>query len=165
MRSIEIEQILELLVESDAQDEGQLRRRVEQARLDGRYGLPRHALSLIHICIELGRLRFCARARFAGQKPRISAHGISSHGRIARMRRRGMEAGQPRQASARIRPIRYRVGRAVPSPSQNLRRGLRHPLDATPSQAILGEACDKGVSTAVTALQHASFARRPQDMG
>ena len=73
----------------------------------------------------------------------------------------GVEAGQPRQASARIRPIRYRVGRAVPSPSQNLRRGLRHPLDATPSQAILGEACDKGVSTAVTALQHASFARRP----
>ena len=95
--------------------------------------------------------------RFAGQKPRISAHG-----RITRMRRRGgVEAGQPRQASARIRPIRYRVGRAVPSPSQNLRRGLRHPLDATPSQAILGEACDKGVSTAVTALQHASFARRP----
>ena len=75
--------------------------------------------------------------------------------------REGVEAGQPRQASARIRPIRYRVGRAVPSPSQNLRRGLRHPLDATPSQAILGEACDKGVSTAVTALQHASFARRP----
>ena len=57
MRSIEIEQILELLVESDAQDEGQLRRRVEQARLDGRYGLPRHAHEAREFKLRQPRLR------------------------------------------------------------------------------------------------------------
>ena len=43
MRLIEVEQVLELLVERDAQDERQLRGGVEQARFDGGDGLARHA--------------------------------------------------------------------------------------------------------------------------
>ena len=42
MRLIEVEQVLELLVERDAQDERQLRGGVEQARFDGGDGLARH---------------------------------------------------------------------------------------------------------------------------